>query len=344
MEAAVAHAGAELVSLPVASKNPLTVAANARALRRLIEAEHVSLVHARSRAPAFSCLWAARAARIPFVATYAGIYTARSPWKRWYNGVMARADLVIANSEYTRAHVLTEHRTDPARVIAIPRGIDLSVFSPGAVYVDRVEGLRRAWRIPETETRPVILLAGRLTRWKGQKLMIEAAALLKARGVADFILVLAGDDQGREGYRVELEGAVDRRGLRDTVRLVGHCTDMPAAYLAADFAVAPSLRPEAFGRTAVEPQAMGRPVLAAAHGAVEETVLPGETGWLVPPGDVDAWADAIEDALAAGPYAWARMGWEGIAQVRSRFSVDAMTAATLQTYAMLLSSSAFAPR
>lgn len=162
--------------------------------------------------------------------------------------------------------------------------------------------------------------------------------------MSDFILVLAGDDQGRDAYRMELETAIAGAALGDQVRIVGHVSDMPAAYLAADLAAAPSLQPEAFGRTAVEPQAMGRPVLAADHGAARETVLPGETGWLVPPGDAEAWADALEAALAAGPHAWARMGEEGIARVRDRYSVDAMTRATLEAYTALLASRASAAR
>lgn len=336
--------GAELVRLPVASKNPLIIRRNGRDLVELIRDRKVSLIHARSRAPGFSALAAARATGTPSVATYAGVYGTTTPWKRWYNGVMARTDLVIANSEFTRAHILAVHRTDPAKVVAIPRGVDLEAFDPAKVAAGRVEALRHEWGIGERDTRPVILLAGRLTRWKGQGLAIQAARRLQARGVSDFILVLAGDDQGRDAYRKELETAISGAALNDCVRLVGHCADMPAAYLAADFAIAPSTRPEAFGRTAVEPQAMGRPVAAADHGATRETVLPGETGWLVPPGDLEAWTDALEAALAAGPHAWARMGEEGIVRARDLYSVEAMTHATLAAYASLLARKAEASR
>jgi glycosyltransferase involved in cell wall biosynthesis len=344
LEAPLLAQGAEVVRLPVASKNPLVIRRNGQALAEVIRARGVSLVHARSRAPAFSALAAARATGTPSVATYAGVYGSTTPWKRWYNGVMARADLVIANSEFTRAHILAVHRTDPARVVAIPRGVDLAAFDPASVPSARVEDLRRSWGLSEQDSRPVILLAGRLTRWKGQGLAIQAARRLVARGVSDFVLILAGDDQGREAYRKELETAIAGAALSDNVRLVGHCADMPAAYLAADFAIAPSIRPEAFGRTAVEPQAMGRPVVAADHGATRETVLPGETGWLAPPNDLEAWTDALEAALAAGPHAWTRMGEEGIARTRTLYSVEAMTRATLAAYAALLSSRATASR
>ena len=331
--------GAESIRAPVHSKNPVDIALNALWLQKLIKRRGVTLVHARSRAPAFSSQWAARRAGVPFVATYAGVYNARSRLKRWYNGVMTRGDLVIANSAYTRAHLIAEHGADPDRVVAIPRGIDLDAFDAHAVADERVTSLRDMWGLDD---RPTVLLAARLTRWKGHTLLLEAAALLQARGVEAFNMVFVGDAQGRAAYHVELVDRIARLGLSDRVRLVGHCNDMPAAYLAADLVVAPSLEPEAFGRTAVEPQAMGRPILAADHGAARETVVDGETGWLVAPGDASAWADALEEALAAGPHAWARMGEEGRVRARDLFSVAAMTRATLEAYERLLASSASA--
>jgi glycosyltransferase involved in cell wall biosynthesis len=321
----------ELVELPVDSKNPTVMVANGRALRDLIRREGVSIVHARSRAPAFSALWAAKGEGVPFVATYAGAYNARSPLKRWYNGVMTRGDAVIANSSFTREHLLAQHRVDPEKVTAIPRGIDLSRFDPAAVPAERVAALREAWGV-SGETRPVALLAGRLTRWKGQALAIEAVARLGKPPV----LVLAGDDQGRDDYGVELAALAETRGLSEEVRIVGHCDDMPAAYLASDFALAPSLDPEAFGRTAVEPQLMGRPVLAADHGGARETVVDGETGWLVAPGDVEAWARALGEAISAGPSRRAAMGEAGQARARELYSLEAMTSATLDLYLKLL--------
>ena len=335
LEPRVKACGAVSIKAPLDSKNPLVIALNALRLSRLVAHQGVVLVHARSRAPAFSALWAARRNGVPFVTTYAGVYKAGSRLKRWYNAVMTRGDLVIANSDFTRAHLIAEHAVDPAKVITIPRGIDLGAFDAAAVSDERVASLRAAWGLDD---RPVLLLAARLTRWKGHGLILEALGLLKARGVEAVQAVFVGDDQGRTGYRAELVREIARLGLGDQVRLVGHCLDMPAAYLAADLALAPSLEPEAFGRTAVEPQAMGRPILAADHGATRETVLDGQTGWLVTPGDAGAWADAIEEALAAGPHVWARMGEEGRARARSLFSVDAMTRATLQAYERLLGS------
>ena len=328
--------GGRLAQMPAQSKNPLVMLGNAARLIDLIRREKVSLVHARSRAPAFSALWAAHATGTPFVATYHGVYNARSNLKRWYNAVMTKGDLVIANSEYTRDHVIREHDIAPDKVVAIPRGVDLSRFEPGVVGADRVEALRKAWGVADGERRLKVLLAGRLTRWKGQGLTVEAMKILKARGEDRVLLLLAGDDQGRKGYRAELTPAIAAAGLEDAVKLVGHCDDMPAAYLLADVAVAPSLEPEAFGRTAVEPQIMARPVIAADHGAARETVLPGETGWLVKPGDAEAWADALSRAGDTGAAGRQTMGLTARTRARRLYSVDAMCEATLKVYARVL--------
>lgn len=330
--------GGRLAQMPAQSKNPLIMLGNAARLIDLIRREKVSLVHARSRAPAFSALWAAHATKVPFVATYHGVYNARSNLKRWYNAIMTKGDLVIANSEYTRDHIIREHNIAPEKVVAIPRGVDLTRFEPGVVGADRIAALRKAWDVADGERRLKVLLAGRLTRWKGQALMIEAMTLLKARGEDRVLLLLAGDDQGRKGYRAELEAAIAAAGLQAAVKLVGHCDDMPAAYLLADIAIAPSLEPEAFGRTAVEPQVMGRPAMASDHGATRETIIPGETGWLVAPGDAEAWADALLEACEIGAAGRQALGQAARLRARRLYSVDAMCEATLKVYARILSS------
>jgi glycosyltransferase involved in cell wall biosynthesis len=324
--------GGRLAEMPMQSKNPLVMLGNAARLARLIRREKVSIVHARSRAPAFSALWAARATGTPFIATYHGVYKARSSLKRWYNAVMTRGDLVIANSDYTRDHVLAEHRLDPARVVTIPRGVDLTRFNPAAVAATRVEALRQAWGLPPDERRTKILLAGRLTRIKGHLTIIEAAARLKAQGAGDFVILFAGDDQGRTEYRQELHAAISAAGLQQEIIIVGHCSDMPAAYLLSDLAILPTIVPESFGRAAVEPQAMGRTVIASAHGGTTETVVEGVTGWLAPAADAEAWAQAMKRAIEIGPRTRAQMGQAGAERVARLYSVDAMCAATLATY------------
>jgi glycosyltransferase involved in cell wall biosynthesis len=336
MAARLVADGGRLAEMPVQSKNPLTMLGNAARLTDLIRREHVSLVHARSRAPAFSALWAALATKTPFVATYHGVYKAKSGLKRWYNAIMTRGDLVIANSDYTRDHVLAEHKVDPAKVVSIPRGVDLDRFNPSWVTPERVEALKTAWGVSGADRRVRFLLAGRLTRIKGHLTIIEAARQMKAAGRADFLVLFAGDDQGRTGYREELVAAIAAAELEDEVRLVGHCDDMPAAYLLADVAILPTTVPESFGRAAVEPQAMGRPVIASAHGGSVETVVDGVTGWLVPPDDAFAWAAAMTRAIETGSGRRTEMGHAGINRVRQLYRVDAMCDATLAAYERVL--------
>jgi glycosyltransferase involved in cell wall biosynthesis len=296
----------------------------------------VSLIHARSRAPAFSALWAAQATKTPFVATYHGVYKAKTGLKRWYNAVMTRGDLVIANSDYTRDHVLAEHHLDPAKIVTIPRGVDLDRFNPSWVTPDRLEKLRGDWGIVDCDRRTKFLLAGRLTRIKGHLTIIEAAALMKAQGRSDFLVIFAGDDQGRTDYGAELAKAIADADLGEQVRIVGHCSDMPAAYLVADVAILPTIVPESFGRAAVEPQAMGRPVIASSHGGTVETVVDGVSGWLAPPGDAPAWAAAMLKAMELGPGKRGEMGQAGMNRTRQLYRVDAMCAATLAAYEQVL--------
>ena len=209
MTARLESDGGRLAQMPVQAKNPLVILGNAARLVALIRQENVSIVHARSRAPAFSALWAAKATGTPFVATYHGVYKAQSTLKRWYNAVMTRGDLVIANSDYTRDHVLAEHEVDPDKLVTIPRGIDFDRFDPAFVTPNRVEALRAAWGIGDDDHRTRILLAGRLTRIKGHLPIVAAAKRLVAEGRDDFLILFAGDDQGRTGYSAELQAAID---------------------------------------------------------------------------------------------------------------------------------------
>lgn len=337
MEGQLKAAGAIFIPLPVHSKNPLKQLKNYFRLKKIIRAFKVDIVHVRSRAPALAAISAARAMKIKSLATYHGIYKAKGRLKRWYNSWMVRGDVTIANSEFTRRHVLSHYRVDADKVITVPRGVDMHRFDPARVTPEQVAALRAAWNLQPDDTRPLFVLAGRLTRWKGHELILEALHRLRQRGITGLRVVFAGDSQGRTDYERHLKGLIDTYSLNDQVFLVGHCADMPAAFSLCDFALAPSIEPEAFGRTAVEPQAMGRPVLAANHGATSETILDEETGWLIAPGDVEAWADAIERALNMPEADRAAMGARGMAHVQAHFTLEAMCAATLDIYRRLLS-------
>jgi glycosyltransferase involved in cell wall biosynthesis len=329
------------VPFPAASKNPFSMALNVRRLARICHREKVSLIHARSRAPAWVALGAARSLNLPFVTTFHGSYAGRSSVKVLYNSVMSRGDLVIANSHYTADLIRSLYPQASDRVRVIHRGTDFSIFTPAAVAPERVEILRAAWKVAPHER--VVLLAARLTGWKGQKVLVEAAARLRDAGLRDVAYVLAGDPQGRDSYVKDLDALIDARKLRGIVRRVGHCTDMPAAFLTASVVTVPSTEPEAFGRSAVEAQAMGTPVVVSDLGAVPETVLappavaPQErTGWRIPPGDAEALAVAVAEALSLGASARIALGNRARRHVERNFSLERMVASTLEVYSSLL--------
>ena len=327
-------AGATHFEMDVHSKNPIIMALNVERLTRLAEREKVDLIHARSRAPAWSALAAARRLKLPFVTTYHSKVHEAPRVKVFYNSVMARGDAVIANSAYTAQRIARIHAPDPARIFTVPRGVDTNVFDEAAVAPARVAALRSQWQIAE-DGRVVFLLPARATRWKGQAIAVLAAAELKAAGVGNFQLLLVGDAQGRDAYVRELDQQIARAGLHDCVRLLGHCDDMAAAYALADVVLAPSIEPEPFGRSPVEAQAMGRPVIVSDAGGLRETVT-AETGVAVPPGDAKALAAAMRRLIDLGAEGRRAMGAHGRANARARYSLAAMARATLDVYANLI--------
>lgn len=337
LEPDFAHLGGELFRMDAKSRNPITIRLNEGKLRQIIREEKVDLVHARSRAPAWSAWAAAKAESVPFVTTYHGAYSGTSGLKRAYNSVMAKGDLVIANSEWIAEHIRQVHETDPARIVTIPRGVDLEAFDPARVPASEVERIRALWGLAG-DPRLILLLPGRLTRWKGQGLAIEAMAQLTPEERAGLVLVLAGDPQGRDAYVDELQHQIEGLGLKDTVRLSSHINsaDMPAAYLASGIVLAPSTRPEAFGRVAAEASAMARPVIVSDHGGGRETVIEYVTGTRVEPGSAIALAGGIRALLSLGATARASMGREGRAHVIRHFSKRGLQAATLSVYKRLL--------
>ncbi|SHM97097.1 glycosyltransferase family 4 protein [Roseibium suaedae] len=333
--------GAIHITLPVKSKNPLTLWRNAARLQEVIRKHKVSLVHARSRAPAWSALWASRREKLPFVTTYHGIYNQSNAFKAFYNSVMARADRVIANSHYTASLIMDRHPFAKDRITVIHRGSDLESLAPASISTERKEALAAAWGLEPG--RPVVVNLARLTNWKGQGIIIDAMAQLKQAGDSRTVAVLAGDAQGRDSYLSGLKDQIVRHGLEDQVLLPGHCADVPAAMALADVAVVASIEPEAFGRAAVEAQAGHVPVIVSNLGAVPETVLaPPEvpedqrTGWRVPPGDAEALASALRHALDLPEGQREALVARALAHVSKSFSLSAMCSATLDVYRSLL--------
>ena len=339
LAAEVIQRGGEIVALPMASKNPAVILWNARRIAALCRREMVNLIHARSRAPAWSGLIAARRLKIPFVTTYHGAYGGKSALKTWYNGVMARGDAVIANSLFTARLIAARHATPAGRLVVIPRGIDLARFDPATIAPDRISALRSRWGLgPE---QPFAVNAARLTSWKGQRVLIEAVGILAKDGrLGKAAVVLAGDAQGRDGYLEELKSLIRDLSLETQVVLAGHCEDIPAAFLAASVSVIASTEPEAFGRVAAESLAVGTPVVTTDVGAPPETLAtaPGRErlGWIVPPGDASALATALSEALAMPMEQRARLGREARAHVAASFGLAVMQTSTLAVYDRLL--------
>lgn len=338
----ISAAGGEFVPFAAATKNPIRILWNARLIRKMIASEGVDLVHARSRAPAWSAMLAARRAGVPFVTTYHGAYNERGRLKRTYNAIMAKGDVVIANSRYTKRLIEDRYGTPSARIRVIYRGVDGVKFDPRAISDERKAALLAQWRAEPGAS--IILQPARLTNWKGQSTVIEAARLLKAEGrLGNSLIVLAGDAQGRDAYRERLESEIRAAGLERFVILPGHVDDVPAALALSDLALVASIEPEAFGRVATEAQAMGCPVIATDIGAPPETVAAPPkfgpdtaTGWLVPPGDARRLADAMAEALSLEPAARAALRERSRARALGQFGLDTMRADTLEVYDGLL--------
>jgi glycosyltransferase involved in cell wall biosynthesis len=277
-------------------------------------------------------MWASKRAKVPFITTFHGTYGHSNPFKRWYNSVMTKGDRVIAISSFIAGHMRQIYGVRRDVIRLIHRGVDLFRFDPEKVTAERLVKLTTQWNIPDGV--PVVALPGRLTRWKGQLVFIDAIAKL---GRTDICCLLIGSDQGRSEYRKTLEKRIKEHNLQGVITIVDQCNDMPTAYMLTDIVVSASTDPEAFGRVAAEAQSMGRPVVATDHGGARETVLDNETGWLCKPGDADSMAAAIEKGLNLSADKREKMAERAIEHIRKDFSKDAMCAKTLEVYNEVLS-------
>ena len=332
--------GIATIQLPVHAKNPLVIRANIGRLQRLAQEQGVQLIHAHSRAAAWSSRYAAKRCGIPLVTTFHGVYRGSTRFlKHRYNGIMARGDRVIAVSEHVAAHVRERYGVADDRLRVIPRGIDLDAFAAETVARERIEGLARRWHVPKGAPGgiKVVMLPGRVTRIKGHLLLLQAIEQMTRR---NFRCLLVGRLDRKSSYVREIERQIEARGLSKVVRLVGCCGDMPAALSLADVVVVPSIGPEAFGRVSIEAQALGRPVVATDIGALGETLMPAATGWLVPPDQPQELARALELALAMPDDARARLADRARRLVQQRFSVERMAESTIAVYRELLGAQA----
>ncbi len=330
----LARAGATHIDLPVHSKNPVIMWKNVATLRKLIKQHNVGIVHARSRAPAWSAWRACKGTDAHFLTTCHAPYNINGEAKRLYNGSIAQGELIIAISNYVAQYLQDNYDVEPERIRTIHRGIPIERFHPTAVTAERMIDLATQWRIPDGAN--IIMLPGRVTRWKGHHILIEAMSKLKRK---DVFCVIIGSDQGRKEYRQELDQFIEEHDLGSQTRIIDQCHDMPAAYMLSTVVVSASTDPEGFGRIPVEAQAMGRPIIASDHGGAQETILRGETGWHVPPSDPDALAQAIQEALSLDPSQRAILATRSMAHVAAHFTKDIMAEKTLGVYAEILKNS-----
>lgn len=316
--------------LPVHTKNPFLVYANAADIARIASEGHFTLMHVRSRAPAWSVRRASRISGIPWISTFHGVYGVEPKWlKLPYNRVMLDGACTICVSDFVRQHVIDTYGADPARLVRIHRGADVTFFNPEAVSEESAMRKKVSqYGIPRDI--PVITIPGRLTRWKGQEVLLEAVGKMRHRRVTVIIL---GSDQGRTEYSDHLRDMANRLSDETKVVFRDHTREMQKVYALSDVVVsASSSQPEAFGRVIPEAQAMGRLVVGTAHGGACETIDDGRTGFLVPPGDVDALAAKLDEVLDLAPERRAEICAAAVKSVQENFSTAKMCEATLRLY------------
>lgn len=325
------QSGAEHVKLPVHRKTPWGMYNNIGRLIQTIRQYKVDIIHARSRAPAWPAYIASKRLGVPFVTTFHGTYGLSGAGKKWYNSVMTKGDRVIAVSQFIAEHIKQHYEIDEGKLRVIPRGIDMRYFNPAVVGRVRMMNLLTQLQLPEDL--PIILLPGRITAWKGQRLLVEALSRISHK---EYCCLLVGEDVRKGKYRRELQQDIIDKGLQSHVRIIPQQSDMPALYMLSDIVISASTEPEAFGRVAVEGQAMGRSVIATSHGGACETIIDGKTGWLTSPEDPDELASKIEMLLNMAQDKREEYANHAREHVRAHFSLEKMCQSTLNIYKELL--------
>ena len=328
----------KLIRLPVHSKNPLMILMNSIILVGIILVFNISIVHARSRAPAWSCLFATKITRRKFVTTFHGTYNFRGKLKKFYNSVMVRSDLVIAGSNFIFSHIqenYPEFLNSKKKFLVIFRGINVDYFDPTTKLETDENKLLEEWHI--NNKKKIILMPGRLTSWKGQELFIEALNLVKIElGYEAFHVVILGSDQGRDMYKKKLINLTEKYNLKDQIKFVDHCKDMALAYNISDIVVSASIEPEAFGRVAVEAQSMEKVIIASNIGGSNETIINEKTGFLFESGNPGALSKKIIQAMTMDESSLELMGKEGRKNIIKKFNVEKMCFSTYSEYKRLL--------
>ena len=328
----------KILRLPVQSKNPILILLNSILLTLIIFFLNVDIVHARSRAPAWSCLIATKLTRRKFVTTFHGTYNFKSDLKKWYNSVMVRSDLIIAGSNFIFSHIkenYSKYLSNKKKFLVIFRGINTDYFNPKKIKESDKNLLKKKWNI--TDEKKIILLPGRLTEWKGQEMFIEAISLLKKNlSELEFIAVILGSDQGRKIYKKKLIRLVEQHRLSGNVIFVDHLELMPIAYEISTVIVSSSIEPEAFGRVSVEAQSMEKPIIASNIGGSNETIINDKTGFLFKAGDSKNLSEKLKEVLNLSELTLNGIGAEGRKNIIAKFNVEKMCNTTYSEYKKLI--------
>ena len=328
----------KLIRLPVQSKNPILIFFNSIILIGIILFFNITIVHARSRAPAWSCLLATKLTRRKFVTTFHGTYNFSGKLKKLYNSVMVRSDLIIAGSNFIFSHIkenYSELLTLKKKFLVIFRGINVDYFDPSSKLEEDEKKLLTKWEI--NKEKKIILVPGRLTSWKGQEMLIEAINLTKVElGYEAFHLVILGSHQGRDLYKKKLIRITEQYRLTNQIKFIDQCKDMALAYKVSDIVISPSIEPEAFGRVAVEAQSMEKLIIASNIGGSNETIINEKTGFLFEAGDINSLSKKIIQAITMDESSLKLMGKEGRKNIIKKFNVEKMCFSTYSEYKRLV--------
>jgi glycosyltransferase involved in cell wall biosynthesis len=328
----------KLIKLPVHSKNPILMLFNTIALIFIILLNNISIVHARSRAPAWSCLLATKITRRKFVTTFHGTYNFKNPFKKFYNSVMVRSNLIIAGSNFIFSHIghnYLKYIDSKKKLLVIFRGINVDYFDSSTILDSEENRLTSDWAVDKNKK--IILMPGRLTAWKGQGVFIEALNLVnKKLGYEYFNAVILGSDQGRDIYSKKIKRLAEQYRLTNQLKFIEHSKNMPLAYKISDIVVSASVEPEAFGRVSVEAQSMEKPIIASDIGGSNETIIDNVTGFLFQSGNAEALSEKIVEALQLDESRLKSIGIEGRKNVIKKFNVEKMCFSTYSEYKKLL--------
>ena len=328
----------KLIKLPVHSKNPILILFNSIALVFIILFHNISIVHARSRAPAWSCWIATKITRRKFVTTFHGTYNFKNSIKKFYNSVMIRSNLIIAGSNFIFSHIkenYLKYLNTKKKFLVIYRGINVDYFDSSTTLEIEEDALLSSWGV--SRDRKLILMPGRLTAWKGQEVFIEALNLVnKELGHQSFYAVILGGDQGRDIYSKKIKRLAEQHRLIPQLKFIKHCKNMPLAYKISSLVISASIEPEAFGRVAVEAQSMEKPIIASDIGGSNETIVNNETGFLFKSGNAESLSKKIVEVLNLDQSRLKLMGIEGRKNIIKKFNVEKMCFSTYSEYKKLL--------